>query len=204
MIKHIVFALLTIGLTTIPVLSQNDKASQNDRNQKTVSSAPIAANDDFIIGPEDVLQINVWHEPELTSKGSVRPDGKIGIPLLSDVQASGRTTKQLQQEIEQRLSRFLDEPQVSVIVAEIHSQLVHVIGSVGKPGMYPLARPMTIVEILARAGGLVDFAKAKDIRVVRQENGKSREFTFNYARFADGKDLQQNILLRSGDIVVVP
>src|SRR5262249_26022678 len=148
--KHIMFALLTIGLTGLSVFSQNDKAGQTNRNPKAVSSEPVAANDEFIIGPEDVLLINVWREPELTTNGVVHPDGESGMPLLSDVQANGLTTKQLQEEIERRLSRFVAEPQVAVIVAEIHSQLVHVIGSVAKPGMYPLARPMTIVEVLAR------------------------------------------------------
>jgi polysaccharide export outer membrane protein len=210
MMRKILFVVAAIAMAAASAMPQSRPSNQlgqiAGQAQQTPPAGPMgeATIDEFVIGPGDVLQIAVWREPELTTKGSVRPDGKIGIPLLGDTQASGLATGQLQERIAEGLSKFVAEPQVTVIVAEIHSQQVHVIGSVAKPGMYPLVRPLTIVEVLARAGGLVDFAKTKEIRVVRPMNGSSRQFPFNYDDFAAGRDFQQNIQLRSGDIVVVP
>jgi len=157
-----------------------------------------------VIGPEDVLEISVWREPDLTMKAVVRPDGKIGVRLLNDVQASGLTTKQLQDRLQTDLSRFVSEPVVSVIITEVRSQVVHVIGSVPRPGVYPLGAPLTIMEILARAGGLADFAKKEEIAIVRTEGGKTQRLLFNYKAFVEGKNLQQNIQMRNGDVIVVP
>ena len=160
--------------------------------------------EDFTIGPEDVLSITVWHEPDLTNRVTVRPDGKIGIPLLNDVQASGLTPKQLQEQITEGLKKFVSGPQVSVVVQEIHSQIVYVTGAVARPGVYPLGRPMTVMELLVRSGGLTEFAKAEEIQILRKEAGKLRRFRFNYKQFAEGKNYQQDTQLRSGDMIIVP
>jgi polysaccharide biosynthesis/export protein len=160
--------------------------------------------EDFTIGPEDVLGINVWREPDLTVSATVRPDGKIGIPLLNDVQAAGLTTQQLQEHITQGLSRFVADPHVSVLVLQIHSQIVYVMGSVGKPGVYALGSPLTVLELLVKAGGLAEFAKAKDIQIVRKDGAKTSRFFFNYKSFVEGKDSRQNISLKTGDVVIVP
>src|SRR5437867_9053158 len=167
-------------------------------------ATPTAA-DEFVIGPEDVLQILVWHEPELSSpRVLVRPDGKIGIPLLNDVQASGLTPKQLQAKITEGVKAFVADPNVSVIVVEIHSQIAYVAGAVGRPGPYPLTSPTTIMELLVRAGGLAEFAKSEDIAILRKEGDKQSRYRFNYKSFSEGRDYKQNFQLRTGDIVIVP
>jgi polysaccharide export outer membrane protein len=165
---------------------------------------PKPDTEEFIIGPEDVLSVFVWHEPELTNKVIVRPDGKIGIPLLNDVQASGLTPKQLQENIAEGLKRFVTGTQVSVVVQEIHSQVIYITGAVAKPGVYPLGGPMTVMEVLVRAGGLAEFAKAEEIQVLRKSGDKPHRFRFNYRSFSEGKDYQQNIQMRNGDMVIVP
>src|SRR6266481_6300389 len=170
--KHILFALLAICIFSARGISQEES---ND-------------SEEFVIGPEDVLSIFVWHEPELTNKVTVRPDGKIGIPLLSDVQASGLTTKQLQENITEGLNKFVTGPQVSVVVQEIHSQFVYVTGSVIKPGVLALGGPMTVMEALIRVGGIAEFAKAEDIKILSKSGDKPRRFRFNYKTFAEGKD----------------
>jgi polysaccharide export outer membrane protein len=159
--------------------------------------------DGYVIGPEDVLSINVWREQELSSKVSVRPDGKIGLPLLNDTQASGYTPTQLQEKIADGLKKFVTNPQVSVIVLEIRSQNVYIIGGVAKPGVYALGGPMTVMELLVRAGGLTEFAKSEDIQILRNESGKQVQHRFNFKRFSEGQDYRQNIQLRNGDMVIV-
>ena len=206
--KQILSALLTICIVSAGGMSQvnsRNLVSNPDRQpkDKQLSDAE-QGSEDYIIGPEDVLSIFVWHEPELTNKVTVRPDGKIGIPLLSDVQASGLTTKQLQENITEGLKKFVTGPQVSVVVQEIHSQFVYVTGSVIKPGVLALGGPMTVMEALIRLGGIAEFAKAEDIQILRKTGDKPRRFRFNYKTFAEGKDYQQNMRLRNGDMVIVP
>jgi polysaccharide export outer membrane protein len=182
------------------LLSNTDKQPKD----KQISAADSAVPKEFIIGPEDALSIFVWHEPELTNKVTVRPDGKIGIPLLNDVQASGLTPKQLQENITEGLKKFVTGPQVSVVVQEIRSQNVYVTGAITRPGAYTLGGPMTIMELLVRAGGIAEFAKAEEIQILRKDGDKPRRFRFNYKTFSDGKDYQQNIQLQNGDMVIVP
>ncbi len=160
---------------------------------------------DFIIGLEDVLSINVWKEPELSVKEVVvRPDGKISIPLVSDIQASGLTTVQLQDKITEKLKEFVASPVVTVTVTKIVSQAVSVVGEVHKPGVYSLVAPMTVLELLARAGGVTLDARTKKIKIIRKENGKTVQFSFNYNDIRSGKNLQDNISLKTGDVVIVP
>jgi len=199
--KYVFFASCVIGLWCVEIFSQ--EISEPQKAPAAVQDRS-AATEDYIVGPEDVLEISVWHEPDLTTKAVVRPDGKIGIPLLNDVQATGLVTKQLQEQITHGLAQFVADPHVSVIVVEIHSQVVHIIGNVARPGAYPLGGPLTVVELLARAGGLADFAKKEEIGIVRSEGGKSRRFVFNYKAFIEAKNFLQNIPLRSGDVVIVP
>jgi polysaccharide export outer membrane protein len=184
-----------------PVTSLPSAVQQNSDKSPVKS----VVSDDFIIGPEDVLEITVWREPDLsTMKAVVRADGKIGIRLLGEVQAAGLTTKQLQDRLHDEYSRYVAEPVVSVIVTDVKSQVVHIIGSVGHQGFYNLGSPLTVMDLLARAGGLADFAKKENIVIYRTEPGKQVRIPFNYKSFVEGKNLQQNIQLRSGDLIVVP
>src|SRR5262249_14687213 len=162
------------------------------------------AREDYVIGPEDVLAISVWGDPDLSTKAIVRSDGKIAIQLLGDVQASGLTTSQLREHLRDTFSKYLRTPLVSVIVAESHSSMVHVIGSVSKPGAYPLNRPLTVVELLVRAGGFAEFAKQENVIIMRYEGGTTSRLLFNYPSFVSGENMQQNILLRNRDLVIVP
>lgn len=166
---------------------------------------PSPAGKDFVIGVEDGLSIFVWREPDLSVKETtVRPDGKITIPLINDIQAAGLTADQLQQQITEKLKDFIASPSVTVVITKIVSQKVSIVGEVNAPGVYPLGSPMTVLELLARAGGFREYAKKKNITIVRQEGGRTMRFKFNYKDVAEGKNLQQNITLKSGDIVIVP
>jgi polysaccharide export outer membrane protein len=187
-------------------LSRNNLTrSDGNVGDKRQTDPQPEGTEDFVIGPEDVLSVMVWHEPELTNnRVTVRPDGKIGLPLLNDVQASNLTPQQLQEQITEGLKLFIANPQVSVIVQEIHSQIVFITGAIGKAGAYPLGRPMTVMELVVRAGGPSEFAKAEEIQILRKEAGKLRRFRFNYKQFAEGKDYKQDISLRNGDMVIVP
>lgn len=166
---------------------------------------PGPASKDYVIGVEDGLSIFVWREPDLSVKETtVRPDGKITIPLINDIQAAGLTADQLQQQITEKLKDFIASPSVTVVITKIVSQKVSIVGEVNSPGVYPLGAPMTVLELLARAGGFREYAKKKNITIVRQEGGRTLRFKFNYKDVSEGKNLQQNITLKSGDIVIVP
>jgi polysaccharide export outer membrane protein len=169
-------------------------------------SMPKSATDDptYIIGEADVLDINVWKEPDVSRTVPVRPDGKISLPLLNDVQAAGLTPMQLQQQITEKLRKFLTEPQVTVIVTEINSRRVYIMGEVNRPGMVSLLPQMTILQLVTAAGGFTQFANTSKIRLVRNENGKQTTYTFNYKELMRGERPEQDLLLKPGDSVVVP
>jgi len=174
--------------------------------QKPVQEKPGQENevpDGYVIGPEDVLSIVVFKEDQLSTKATVRADGKISMVLLDDVQASGLTPLQLKANITQGLKKFLTDPLVSVIPVEINSQFVYIVGSVNKPGVYRMLTPMRITELLVRAGGLADFAKAEQIQVLRGEGKVDTRFRFNYKTFLEG-NFRQDIRLQSRDMVIVP
>jgi polysaccharide export outer membrane protein len=168
--------------------------------QQKIATPQVA--EDFVIGVEDVLAVSIWKDADTSVPNVVvRPDGKITLPLIGDVLASGLTTKQLADSITEKIKKFLDEPTVAVIVVRIESQKVSIVGAIGHPGSYPLGAPMTVLELIARAGGLADFAKTKSIRIVRKKGG--RIFMFNYKEVISGIHLEQNIYLENGDIVMV-
>jgi polysaccharide biosynthesis/export protein len=160
---------------------------------------------DFVLGPEDVLSVNVWKEPDVSlHEIVVRPDGKISIPLAGEIQASGLTAMQLQDAITEKLKSFIASPNVTVSVVRVVSQSVSVVGQVSRPGSYPMGGPQTVLDMLARAGGLTEYAKEKEIRVMRTENGKNLQFPVNYKDLIKGKNLKQNIVLKRGDVILVP
>jgi polysaccharide biosynthesis/export protein len=170
-----------------------------------VDSARPIVGPEFIIGAEDVLGIYVWHEPDFTRKVFVRPDGKIGVPFLRDIQAAGLTTSQLADRIKEEAKRLLSDPEVSVTIEEIHSQVVNLLGAVGRPGIYPLGAPMTIIDLIARAGGLTEYAKKDDILVIRQELPfKSSRYIFKYNEFVNNRNYPQNWMLKNRDTVIIP
>jgi polysaccharide biosynthesis/export protein len=158
---------------------------------------------DYHIGPGDALSIFVWKEPELTRDVTVRLDGKISVPLLGDVVASGRTPQQLGDDIAARLKRFVEAPQVTVGLTKSSSRF-YVVGQVARPGDFPLLSPTTLVQALALAGGLREFAKAESIIIVRREGDAQTFLAVNYKKLETARDASQNVAVRPGDTIVVP
>ena len=183
------------------------QSSAGASNQKPANQAPAApavapTDPDYRIGPQDVVQIDVWKEPEITRTIPVRPDGKISLPLLNDVQAAGLTAMQLAGNIREGLTKFLNSPQVTVTVTQINSRRVFVTGEVGRSGALPLLPGMTALQALSSSGGFSQFAKIKGIYILRNESGKQTRIPYNYKAVLKG--VQEDILLQSGDVIVVP
>ena len=170
------------------------------------SGAPKAATDDpaYEIGAEDQLNISVWNEPNVSRTVPVRPDGKISLPLINDVQAAGLTPMQLAMTITEKLKKFIADPQVTVIVTGINSRRYYIVGEMNRAGAFPLLPNMTVLQALSSAGGFSQFAKQKSIYVLRIVDGKSIKFPFNYKEVINGKSPEQNIVLKPGDTIVVP
>jgi polysaccharide export outer membrane protein len=195
------------GLKQAPAQTpaQGDSAVPAATEPAPQTSTGKAHDDSFIIGNDDMLAINVWKEPDLSRSIPVRSDGKISLPLVGELQAAGRTPLQLEQEISTRLKSYITEPEVSVMVQQINSEKVNVLGQVAKPGSYSLALATTVMDAIAAAGGLRDFAKKKSIYVLRKgPNGSEDRRAFNYSDFIKGKNTTQNIKLEPHDTVVVP
>lgn len=202
----LVIAFITLAA---PVWAQSSVKSSETTGSPAAQSAKQSANaatqdPSYVIGAQDVLDIDVWKEKELTRKVEVRPDGKISLPLLNDIQASGLTPMQLAADITKGLKKFVTDPQVTVIVTQIKSQRVYILGEVTKPGAYPLLPGMNVLQALSSAGGFTMFANTKKIYVLRQQDGKQKKFRFNYKDVVSGKHANQNIVLRAGDQIVVP
>jgi polysaccharide export outer membrane protein len=169
------------------------------------NDATKAHDDSFVIGNDDVLAINVWKEPDISRSIPVRSDGKISLPLVGEVQATGRTPLKLEQEIAARLKNFIGEPEVTVIVQQINSQKFNILGQVNRPGSYPIANSATVLDAIALAGGFRDFAKQKAIYVLRQNSdGTQARLRFNYKEVVKGENPAQNVKLQPRDTIVVP
>ena len=158
----------------------------------------------YVIGPDDVLSIVFWRDDDLSAEVVVRPDGRISLPLLNDVQAAGLTPDQLRLTIVEAATRYVEEPTASVVVAEINSRRVFITGQVAVPGEYAMTGPMRVVQLIAAAGGLLDFADADNVRILRTEGLREVSYRFNYKHVLEGKNLLQNIQLMPGDTVLVP
>jgi polysaccharide biosynthesis/export protein len=196
--KKLLAFLFVVSMAPLSLLCAQSK-------NQSQQSAPQMSDSEYIIGPEDVLRINVWKEADLSlQEVVVRPDGKISVPLVNDIQAAGITPRQLQEGIAEKLKAFMAAPTITVTVLRVVSQSVSVVGQVARPGSYPLGSNLTVLDVLARAGGLTEYAKEKEISVVRKENGKTLQFPVNYKEVIKGKKLQQNITLKRGDVVLVP
>ena len=174
-------------------------------NKNGTVDAQSGHDDAYVIGANDVLAISVWKEPDISRSVPVRSDGKISLPLVGEIQASGQTPRLLEQEIAKRLTNYISEPEVTVIVTDSKSQKINILGMVGKPGAYLLTSSTTMLDAIAMAGGFKDFAKQKSIYILRQSpDGKQKRIPFNYKDVIKGKHPEQNIRLQAGDTVVVP
>ena len=181
---------------------------QAQEEPKQVQEAPTPAPE-YVVGEGDLLRINVWKEPEISQSVTVRPDGNISLPLINEFRAAGLSPREIQELVTDKLKSVLTNPQVTVTVAEVRSKMVYVTGEVGKPGAYSIVAPMNVLQLIARAGGLTQFANRKEIYVLRpgsQENTASKEtrLKFNYREVVKGHNSEQNVVLQSGDTVVVP
>jgi polysaccharide biosynthesis/export protein len=212
------FAAALLSLTCIPTRAQ--RTAQKTQEPNSVVAASVApsiptsaasaataskADEDFVIGADDVLAINVWKEPDISRSIPVRSDGKISLPLIGELQASGQTPRQLEKEIAGKLQNYISEPEVTVIVQEIRSQRFNILGQVTKPGSYLLTNSTTVLDAIAMAGGFRDFAKQKSIYVLRQSpNGSQTRLPFNYKDVIKGKGFEQNVRLQPRDTIVIP
>lgn len=173
---------------------------------RDITPQPPKPNDDpnYLIGTEDVLTVDVWKEPEISRSVPVRRDGKISLPLLDDVAAAGLTPTQLSSEIVDRLHKIIVNPRVTVIVTQMGSQRIYILGQVTRGGAYPLVPDMTALQALSIAGGFTPFANLKKIYVMRNESGQDERFQINYKEVVAGHKPEQNIHLKAGDTIVVP
>lgn len=186
--------LMGMGLLATGMLAQGNKPAQ----------APEATSDsDYVIGADDILRISVWKEPDLSETLPVRPDGKISMPLLNDIQAAGMSPLQLKDSITEKLKKFIADPRVTVVVTAMNSRRVFVSGEVVHSGPIPLLPHMTVLQALSQAG-FTQFANPKGIYILRTENGKQQKIAFNYKEVVKGNRPEQNIELKPGDTVVVP
>lgn len=214
--------LVLTGSWVVVASAQNSTNSTSDAKKELPESADAAKSsppatpdtkpprvadvqpDSFVIGTEDVLNIDVWKEQELSRTLPVRPDGMITLPLVGEIKAKGQTPIQLQEAIATELKKYMADPQVTVMVAEVRSLTFNVVGLVQKPGYYPLTRRMTVLDAIALSGGFQPFAKEKKVYVLRATNGKQVRLPFNYKDVIKGKRPEENIELQPRDTVVVP
>ena len=188
-----------------PTPQEKKEEAKDSKGQETPNTGRTATQDPaYKIGAQDVIRVDVWREDQLTRTVPVRPDGKITLPLLNDIQAAGLTPMELAGVIREELKKFITNPQVTVSVSEINSRRIYVNGEVNKSGAYQLIPHMTVLQALSGSGGFTAFARIKNIYVLRNENGKPVKIPFNYKQAITGKNPEQNIELQPGDVVVVP
>jgi polysaccharide export outer membrane protein len=187
-----------------PATSAPARPAGSQQAPGSPAASPPGVGHTYVIQPGDVLDVQVWKETEISKQVPVRPDGKISLPLINDVQAAGLTADQLTSDLTDKLKKFISDPQVSVIVAQVNSQRIYVMGEVLRGGTYPLLPGMTVLQGLSDAGGFTPFASPKKIYVLRDEAGKQVKLPFDYNGVVKGKKPEENIPLMAGDTIVVP
>ena len=186
--------------TVPPAKTQGQPTAQP--GQSVVSEVPMAP--DYVIGSGDILAIVFWRQPDMSAEVVVRPDGRISIPLLNEVDVKGLTPEQLRVKLTTEAQKFVQDPNVTVVVKQIHSRVVYITGQVARPGPYALTTSMTVLQLLSTAGGLLEYADEKNITIMRDINGKTVNYTFNYKDILNRKNLKQNIELKPNDTIIVP
>lgn len=200
-VRTVPATLLAGMLMALPLASADAEKSSTAAKQETpaVSTAP-----EFRVGPGDVLRIDVWKEQEVSSTVTIRPDGRISLPLTKDIDVNNLTPIEIQKVLTAELGKFLSSPDVTVIVQQINSKKIYVMGQVSRAGSLVMVSPMTIVQALSEAGGPTEYANTKRVLVLRNDAGKQTRFTFNYKDFLKGDSAPGNIELKPGDTIVVP
>jgi len=198
---------LLVGTLSAPAFAQTTPGTTAGAAARPPAPA-VDVPGEYVIGPQDVIGINFWRDADMTGDVTVRPDGRITLPLIGDVQAAGKTPAELKSEITAAASKLFkagQEPEVTVVIRQINSRKVFITGQVTNPGSHVLTGPLTVMQLISLAGGLTEFAKKKEITVMRTDaNGKQVVLPFNYSDVARGKNLAQNVVLKPGDTVVVP
>ena len=187
-----------------PVPTQPAPTQSAPAQPAVIRPADVAIPGNYVIGADDVLGIVYWRDKEMSTNARVRPDGRIALPLINEVVAAGLTPEELQKKITEESKKYIEDASITVVVKEINSLKVFITGQVGKPGPYSLTSAMTVIQLVAVAGGLNEYADAKNIMIMRKDGNKQISLKFNYREVASGKKLQQNIELKPGDTVVVP
>ena len=194
----LLIVIFGLALSGPAIGSAETPANQPD----STKAAPVDPS--YIIGPMDILEIQVWKEPDFSRLALVRPDGNITLPLVGDLHVSGMTTMALKELLTEKLKDFIDTPEVTVILVESHSKNFYIIGKITRPGTYPLMKDMTVLQAISVAGGLGEWADADSIRIIRKSSGKEKILHFDYKQVTSGKNLEQNIVLQPNDTIVVP
>jgi polysaccharide export outer membrane protein len=200
-------SLLLAGVIVTASAAAQTPPAGTATTKRTTTTGPITTPvvpADYVIGPEDVLGVVFWREADISGDVTVRPDGVITLPLIGEMKASGMKSDALRDAIQTAAGKYLTEPNVSVIVRQLNSRKVFITGQVATSGAHALTGPRTVMQLIALAGGLAEYAKSDEISIMRTENGRTRSFKFNYKEVSRGKKLEQNIQLQPGDTVVVP
>jgi polysaccharide biosynthesis/export protein len=212
---HIVLAVVFAMISSFAVAQTTKTQSSDVNSAKTMAMASTDQvgthsfgkphDDSFVIGSNDVLAVNVWKEPDISRSVPVRPDGRISLPLVGEIQAAGLTPLKLERDISGRLQTYMSDPEVTVIVQQINSRKFNILGQVARPGSYALTGSSTVLEAIALAGGFRDFAKQKAIYVLRDNvDGTQSRLRFNYKEVIKGHNAEQNVKLQPNDTIVVP
>ena len=196
--KHLlILIIIVVAIWALPVGAQNKEAA-----------SAISSQADYVVGPGDILDISVWKEEALTKSVVVLPDGEIHFPLIGAIKVAGKTVAEIREEIKTKITAYVPDPVLSVSVQQVNSMIIFVLGRVKSPGKFGVNAMTNVLQGIAIAGGLDPFAKRNDIKIIRQGGGKGGEktqsFLFRYDDVADGKNLEQNIWLQRGDVILVP
>lgn len=202
-----IMAVLLLGFTAAaqekaPEKKASKKGADVTEAKPTAEPAPVS--EEYVIGPEDVLNVNVWKETELSGQVAVRPDGKISLALLSDVQAAGYPPTKLASDIAEKLKQYVTDPRVTVTVVQMNSRKIFIMGEVSRAGAFPMLPNMTLMQALSSAGGFSPYANTKKMYLLRTENGKQTKMPINYKALISGNAPEQNIPLKPGDTIVIP
>jgi polysaccharide biosynthesis/export protein len=199
-----VLSRVVLSMALCALVAAAQEPAKPASTTSTTTTSPATTDPGYKIGPQDVLRIDVWKEPDISRQVPVRPDGKISLPLLNDVQAAGLTSMELAGVIREGLTKYITSPQVTVTVTEINSRRFYCMGEVLKQGTYPLLPNMTALQAISSCGGFTQFARLKGIYILRNESGKQVKHPFNYKDVVKGNHPEENIPLQPGDVIVVP
>ncbi|MGB6378337.1 MAG: polysaccharide biosynthesis/export family protein [Syntrophobacteria bacterium] len=196
--------VLLIGLAMIVSCASDIPSVKTLAEYEQANPPASKSDDDYLIGPGDLLSIDIWKEPELSKQVSVRLDGKISLPLVNDIDAASLTSAELRNKLTEQYKDFVDVPEVSVTVVQSNSKKIYILGKVKLPGEYPLQKHMTVVQAISLAGGLDQWADTGDLKLLRKINGVERTFQLDYDAIVSGEDVSQNVQLQPDDTIFVP